>query len=87
MEILEKVEAIVKKAEADPNLLSELKADPAKAIENLTGIDIPEDKINEVIAAVKAKLFVDKAGAAAEGAGEKVEGLAKEALDGLKKLF
>lgn len=87
MEILEKVEAIVKKAEADPNLLAELKADPAKAIKDLSGIDIPEEKIHEVVAAVKAKLFADKAGAAAEGVGEKVEDLAKGAIDGLKKLF
>ncbi|MDD3220242.1 MAG: hypothetical protein PHC41_06395 [Lachnospiraceae bacterium] len=87
MEIIEKIEAIVKKAESDPDILKKLKEDPAKAIEELSGIDIPEDKINEVIAGVKAKLAIDSAGDKVEGLGEKLEDAAKGAIDGIKKLL
>lgn len=42
---------------------------PVAALETLTGIDLPEDQIDAVIAGVKAKLGVDSIGDALKGLG------------------
>ena len=46
----------------DKDFQEDLKSDPTKAVEGITGIDLPNDKINKVIDAAKDKLddIVDK---------------------------
>ena len=36
--------------------------DPVKTVEELTGVDLPDDAINKVVDGVKAKLTADKLG-------------------------
>ncbi|MEF9925154.1 MAG: hypothetical protein RR917_02750 [Eggerthellaceae bacterium] len=43
------VKQIMDKATGDEGLLGQLKNDPAGAIENMTGIDIPNEQIDAVI--------------------------------------
>ncbi|MDD3339473.1 MAG: hypothetical protein PHS82_11530 [Lachnospiraceae bacterium] len=59
-----KIEEVVSKLKNDPKLLDEFKADPAAAVKNFIGIDLPEDSVEHVISAVKAKM-----------AGEEVSGI------------
>lgn len=58
--IKEQVEKIVDKIKDDPELKEEFMKEPEKAIEKVTGIDIPDGMVDEVIAAVKAKIAGDK---------------------------
>ena len=58
--VKEKVEEIVAKIKSSDNLLEQFKADPEKTIENLTGIDIPDEIADKVIDGVKAALASDK---------------------------
>lgn len=71
-DVKEKVEEIVQKLQKDPVLLKSFQADPVKALEKLTGVDLPDDQLKPVIAGIKAKLAASDIGGA---------------LDGLKKLF
>ena len=72
MDIKEKIEAIVEKVKNDKGFAEKFKKDPVKAIESVSGIDLPDDMVDKVVDAVKAKLTADKAG---------------DLLGGIKKLF
>lgn len=71
-DIKEKVDELVKKLQEDPALLKNFQSDPIKTLEQLTGVDLPEQQLQPLITGIKAKL----------GAGQ-----LENALDGLKKLF
>lgn len=64
MDITKIVGDIVNKVKADPGLLAKFASDPEKTIEGLTGINIPDGQLDNVISGVKAKL----AGAGASSA-------------------
>ena len=66
------IEELVSKLQKDPALLQSFQKDPVKALEQLTGMNLPDEQLKPLIAGIKAKL------AAADIGG---------ALDGLKKLF
>ena len=68
-QLKEKIEEIVEKLKNDKNLLSKFEKDPAAVIEELIGIDLPNDQINQVVDAVKAKINIDKIGDALGGLG------------------
>ena len=65
MDIKEKVMEIVDKIKSDPKLLDKFEKNPASVIEGLIGIDLPDEQINQVGEAVKAKLTLDNLGKAA----------------------
>ena len=46
----------------DPSFEANFKEDPVKAIENLMDIDLPNDAINDIVTAVKAKIGLDESG-------------------------
>ena len=62
MDIREKIEEIVEKIKNDKNLLAKFQKNPASVIEELIGIDLPDDQVNKVVEAVKAKISLDKVG-------------------------
>ncbi len=72
MEIKEKIEEIVKKLTSDEGLKNRFAKEPVKVVEELLGVDLPDEQIEKVLDGVKAKISLDKIGSA---------------LDGLKKLF
>lgn len=74
-EIIAKVEAKL----GDEAFKKALKSNPAKALEELLGVDLPDEQINAVMAAVKAKLGADGLEGVVKGAEEKLGG----ALGGL----
>ena len=58
-ELKQKIEEIVNKIKGDNNLLNKFKESPVKTVEDLIGIDLPDDQINNVVNAVKGKLSLD----------------------------
>lgn len=63
------IEDIVAKIKNDEALQKQFLSDPAGALKKLTGIDIPVDQIDSVVAGVKAKLTADNLGDAVKGLG------------------
>ena len=56
MDIQKIITDVVAKLKADPSLLKSFAADPVKALEGLTGLDLPDDQINAVIDGIKSKI-------------------------------
>ena len=71
----EKIEEIVAKIKSDDGFASKFKTDPVKAVEEVIGVDLPDDKINGVIDAVKAKLTGDNIKDTVSDIGDKIKGL------------
>ena len=69
-ELLERAGEFAKKIGSDKDLLANFKKDPVKTLESKLGIDLPDDQINKLIDAIKAKLTVDKAGELLGGLGK-----------------
>lgn len=68
MEQLKKMaEELVEKIQKNPKLLSKFKTNPVSVIEELIGIDLPNDQIEKVADLVKAKIDLDKVGDLLEG--------------------
>lgn len=67
MDIKAKIEEIVEKIKSDKQIMAKFEKDPASVIEELIGIDLPNDQVNDVVDAIKAKLTVDKLGSALGG--------------------
>ena len=61
-QIKAKIEEVVKKLLADKNLMEKFEKNPAKVIEDLLGVDLPDDLVNQVIEGVKAKINLEKVG-------------------------
>lgn len=62
MDIKAKVNELVEKIRKNPKLLSQFKDEPVKVVEELIGMDLPNDQIEKVADLVKAKIDLDKAG-------------------------
>jgi len=71
-QLKEQIEKIVDKVKNDSDFKEDIMKNPEKAIEKVTGIDIPDGMVDKVVDGVKAKL-----------AGDKLAG----AMDSIKKLF
>ena len=69
MDIKKLVSELVEKLQKNPQLLKQFKANPIKVVEELVGIDLPDDMIRQVADLVKAKIDLDKAGDLLEGLG------------------
>lgn len=67
MDIKAKIEELVNKIKGDKNLLARFKSEPIKVIEELIGIDLPDDQLEKIADGVKAKISLDKLGGALGG--------------------
>ena len=65
----EKMEQIVKKLLADKDLMTKFEKNPASVLEEYIGIDLPDDQVNELVAAIKAKIKLDQMGDVLGGIG------------------
>lgn len=70
MDVKAKVEQVVKKIQSDPKVMEKFSRDPVSVVEELVGIDLPNDQINKVVDLVRAKLNLDKAGDLLGGLGK-----------------
>lgn len=67
-----KIEELAQKVQKNPDIMKKFQKEPVKTIEGLLGIDLPDEKLQPLVAGVQAKL-------AASDIGDK--------LSGLKNLF
>ena len=72
MDIKEQITKVVERVTTDEALKTQFQKEPIKAVEQVLGVDLPDEIIEKVIQGVKAKLSVDK-----------ISG----AMDSLKNLF
>ncbi len=60
--IKEKIEEIVEKIKSDKDIAEKFRNDPVTTIEGIIGIDLPNDQVEKIVEAVKAKMDFDKLG-------------------------
>lgn len=59
MDIKAKIDEIVNKVKNDKDFAAKFQKEPVKAVEDVIGIDLPDDVINNVIDGVKSKISFD----------------------------
>ncbi len=59
MDIKEKISEVVEKLTADKDLKEKFEKQPVKVIEELLGVDLPDEMVEKIIDGVKAKITVD----------------------------
>ena len=62
MDIKKMIEEVVEKIEKDPDILKKFNEEPAKCLEKLLGVDLPDDQVDKLIDGIKAKLTMEKVG-------------------------
>lgn len=60
MDIKEQIKKAVDSISKDKKLQEQFQKEPVKALENILGVDLPDDVVNQVVQGVKAKLTADK---------------------------
>lgn len=65
--IKEKINEIVEKIKNDKNIAAKFQKDPVSVVEELLGIDLPNDQVEKIIDGIKAKITADKIGDAIGG--------------------
>lgn len=60
-QLIGKAGDLANKIGADKVLLDSFTKDPVKTLESKLGIDLPDEQINKLVDAIKAKLKLDKA--------------------------
>lgn len=78
MDIKEKIDKVVNKVKSDKNFKDKLMKDPVNALEDVLGVDLPNEQIDKIIDGVKAKITKDKAEDLMENVGEKLSGIFKK---------
>ncbi len=61
-ELKEKLDELVEKIKSDKDIAAKFQKDPIATVEKLIGIDLPNDQLEGLVDAIKAKLSLDKAG-------------------------
>lgn len=62
MDIKKMAADLVDRIQDNPALLKEFRENPVKVVEDLIGIDLPDDQIHQLAQLIKAKIDLDKAG-------------------------
>lgn len=58
MDIKAKIDEVVNKVKSDDKFAEKFKSEPVKAVEDVVGVDLPDDVVKNVIDGVKAKINV-----------------------------
>ena len=72
MDIKEQITKVVERIAKDKNLQEQFQKEPVKALENVLGVDLPDEIVEQISNGVKAKLTADKV---------------SDAVDSIKNLF
>lgn len=70
MDLKAKIDQIVKKLLADKTLMARFERNPASVIEEYVGIDLPDEQVNQLVEAIKAKIKLDQVGDVLGGIGK-----------------
>ena len=66
MDIKGQIDKIIEQVSKNPNIKEQFEKEPVKVIENVIGIDLPDDVIMKIIYGVKAMLTIDGVSKAAD---------------------
>jgi hypothetical protein len=66
----DKLDDIVDKIKSDKNIAAKFQKDPVGTVEELLGVDLPNDQLENLVDMIKAKLKLEKAGDALGGLGK-----------------
>lgn len=58
MDIKAKIDEVVNKVKSDDKFAEKFKSEPVKAVEDVIGVDLPDDVVKNVVDGVKAKINV-----------------------------
>ncbi len=61
-DIKAKIEELIEKIKGDKSLGDRFQKDPTRTVEDLIGVDLPDDQVKSVVDAIKAKLDLSKLG-------------------------
>ncbi len=75
MDIKAKIEELYKKISSDKDILAKFKSEPIKTVEEILGIDLPDDQIEKLVEGIKAKIDIEEAGDKISGIAGKLGGL------------
>ena len=70
MDIKAKIEEVVKKLMNDKSLMAKFERNPVSVIEELVGIDLPDQQVNQLIEGIRAKIKLDQVGDVLGGIGK-----------------
>ncbi|MBD5130406.1 MAG: hypothetical protein HDT43_10890 [Ruminococcaceae bacterium] len=59
MDIKAKIDEVVNKVKSDKGFAEKFQKEPIKAVEEVLGVDLPDDAIKNIVDGVKAKVNVD----------------------------
>ena len=62
LDIKAKIDELVDKIKNDKQILAKFQKDPISTVEELIGIDLPNDQIEKLVDGIKIKINVDKVG-------------------------
>ena len=62
MDLMKKVEELVKKITGDKELRAKFDKNPAAVIEQLVGVDLPDEQVNQLVDAIRAKITAESVG-------------------------
>jgi hypothetical protein len=63
----DKAEEIIEKIKNDKSIAAKWQKDPIATVEELVGIDLPNDQVEALVDFIKAKIDMDKIGSALGG--------------------
>lgn len=66
MDIKDQITKAVERIASDKDLQEQFQKEPVKALENVLGVDLPDEIVEQVISGVKAKLMKDKVSGAVD---------------------
>ena len=70
MDIKAKIEETVRKLMNDKSLMAKFERNPVSVIEELIGIDLPDQQVNQLIDGIKARIKLDQVGDVLGGIGK-----------------
>lgn len=68
-DIKEMIEKVVERVTKEDDLKELFEKEPIKAIEKVLGVDLPDEKLEAIVDAVKAKISIDKLSSVADSVG------------------
>lgn len=60
MDIKAKIDEIVNKVKNDPDIAKKFQSSPVKTVEEILGVDLPDDVINQIVDGVKARVNINE---------------------------
>ncbi len=58
-DLKEKIQEVIEKIKNDKDFAENFTKEPIKTVEDLLGVDLPDDQINQIVDAVKSKINID----------------------------